>query len=101
MTPTSKPIVFFGRGKQLVAPRVKQTALAHAIPVLQPRQLSDITPHIQALGQPVGVLVSYGRIIPQSIIDLFNPGIINLHPSLLPAYRGPTPIEQAILALCA
>ncbi len=128
MTPTSKPIVFFGtedfsdvalnqllaagfavrlvvtkpdtrrgRGKQLVAPRVKQTALAHDIPVLQPRQLADITPHIQALGQPVGVLVSYGRIIPQRIIDLFSPGIINLHPSLLPAYRGPTPIEQAIL----
>jgi methionyl-tRNA formyltransferase len=41
--------------------------------------------------------VAYGRIIPQEIIDIFPHGIINIHPSLLPKYRGPTPIEQAIL----
>ncbi|MBC7459711.1 methionyl-tRNA formyltransferase, partial [Candidatus Saccharibacteria bacterium] len=44
----------------------------------------------------IGVLSSYGRIIPQSIIDLFPLGIINIHPSLLPLYRGPSPIESAI-----
>ncbi|MFZ1600538.1 MAG: methionyl-tRNA formyltransferase, partial [Candidatus Saccharimonas aalborgensis] len=43
-----------------------------------------------------GVLASYGKIIPQSILDLFSPGIINIHPSLLPKYRGPSPIEAAI-----
>lgn len=44
-----------------------------------------------------GVLVSYGKIIPQKVLDLFTPGIINVHPSLLPKYRGPSPIEAAIL----
>jgi methionyl-tRNA formyltransferase len=45
----------------------------------------------------LAVLASYGRIIPQAILDEFPLGIINVHPSLLPIYRGPTPIEQAIL----
>ncbi len=43
------------------------------------------------------MLVSFGKIIPASIIDLFTPGIINVHPSLLPKYRGPSPIESAII----
>ena len=60
-------------------------------------RLSDLTPLITPLQPVVGVLVSFGRIIPQDIIDLFEPGIINLHPSLLPLYRGPSPIETAIL----
>lgn len=42
------------------------------------------------------MLVSYGKIIPQAVIDLFYPGIINVHPSLLPLYRGPSPIRSAI-----
>ena len=42
-------------------------------------------------------MVSFGRIIPQEIIDLFTPAIVNVHPSLLPKYRGPSPIESAIL----
>lgn len=45
----------------------------------------------------VGVLVSYGQIIPQTVLDVFPHGIINIHPSLLPLYRGSTPIESAIL----
>lgn len=92
----TKPDSRKGRGQQLVLPSVKVVAERHNIPVLQPQKLSDITKHIQALDHPVGVLVSYGKIIPQSIIDLFEPGIINLHPSLLPLYRGPSPIESAI-----
>jgi methionyl-tRNA formyltransferase len=56
-----------------------------------------IAEHVAKLHDPIGVLVSYGKIIPQSIIDLFKPGIINVHPSLLPLYRGPSPIESAIL----
>jgi methionyl-tRNA formyltransferase len=92
----TKPDSRKGRGQQLVPPSVKVVAERHNIPVLQPQKLSDITEHIQALGRPVGILVSYGKIIPQSIIDLFEPGIINLHPSLLPLYRGPSPIESVI-----
>ena len=88
----TKPDSRRGRGKQLCQPAVKQLALAHNIPVLQPTKLRDIIPDIQALDQPVGVLVSFGKIIPQVVIDCFSPGIINLHPSLLPRYRGPSPI---------
>ena len=87
-----------GRGQKLVAPLVKQIAETHGIPVWQPTKLIDIIPDIQAFGDVIGVLSSYGRIIPQAIIDLFNPGIINIHPSLLPLYRGPSPIETAIIS---
>ncbi|MFY9228418.1 MAG: methionyl-tRNA formyltransferase [Candidatus Microsaccharimonas sp.] len=86
-----------GRGQKLTAPLVKQIAEKNAIPVWQPTKLSDIAGDIKALGPVSGVLSSYGKIVPQSIIDLFTPGIINIHPSLLPKYRGPSPVETAIL----
>ena len=92
----TKPDAPKGRGKLLTYPAVKTYALERAIPVWQPAKLSDIANDIKALGQPTGVLVSFGKIIPQSILDLFTPGIINVHPSLLPVYRGPSPIESAI-----
>lgn len=92
----TKPDSKKGRGQQLTPPAVKTLATAHNIPVWQPAKLSAVAEDIQALGSPLGVLVSYGKIIPQNILDLFHPGIINLHPSLLPKYRGPSPIEAAI-----
>ncbi len=98
----TKPDSRKGRGRELAKPLVKQIAEAHNIPVWQPLKLAEI--HEQVLDitkrtgeAPLGVLVSYGKIIPQSIIDLFTLGIINVHPSLLPLYRGPSPIESAIL----
>lgn len=93
----TKPDTKRGRNKQLVKPRVKEIGEAHNIPVWQPNKLSDIADDIRQFDSPIGILVSFGKIIPQSIIDLFSPGIINLHPSLLPLYRGPSPIESAIL----
>jgi len=92
----TKPDSKKGRGQQITSPPVKILASRHNIPVWQPEKLKDIASDIQELNNPAGVLVSYGKIIPQSIIDLFSPGIINVHPSLLPKYRGPTPIESAI-----
>lgn len=92
----TKPDSKQGRGHKMTPPLVKVLATSHNIPVWQPIRLRDITPDILALEKPVGVLSSYGKIIPQSTIDLFHPGIINIHPSLLPKYRGPTPIETAI-----
>ena len=59
--------------------------------------MSEITDFVKNFEKPVGVLVSFGRIIPQEIIDLFTPAIVNVHPSLLPKYRGSSPIESAIL----
>lgn len=92
----TKPDSKKGRGQQLTAPQVKTLATRHNIPVWQPTKLTDIAPDVRALGHATGVLVSYGKIIPQAVIDLFTPGIINVHPSLLPRYRGPSPIESVI-----
>ena len=96
----TKPDSRSGRGQKLTKPLVKQIAEAHSIPVWQPTKLLDISNDIKAFNtasnEVVGVLSSFGRIIPQSIIDLFPLGIINIHPSLLPLYRGPSPIETTI-----
>lgn len=92
----TKPDSKKGRGQKLTPPSVKVLASRFNIPVWQPTKLQDIVEDIQALDAPIGVLVSYGKIVPQAIIDLFTPGIVNVHPSLLPKYRGPSPIESAI-----
>ncbi|HEX4662531.1 MAG TPA: methionyl-tRNA formyltransferase [Candidatus Saccharimonadales bacterium] len=93
----TKPNFRRGRSQQLAQPKVKDIALAANIPVWQPHKLIEVQDDIKKLQPVAGVLVSYGKIIPQSIIDLFTPGIINVHPSLLPKYRGPSPIESAIV----
>lgn len=93
----TKPDSRTGRGHRLLPPPVKIFAERHNIPVWQPETLNEIRPDIMKMINPVGVLASYGKIIPTSIIDLFSPGIINIHPSLLPKYRGPSPIETAIV----
>lgn len=92
----TKPDTPRGRGNVMTPPAVKLFALEHNIPVWQPSRLADIIDNIKQIEAPIGVLVSFGKIIPVSIIDLFTPGIINVHPSLLPMYRGPSPIESAI-----
>ena len=93
----TKPDTFRGRGRtQLVEPPVKVIAKRHNIPVWQPHKLTDIAHKIESLRPVAGVLSAYGKIIPENILGLFTPGIINIHPSLLPKYRGPSPIESAI-----
>ena len=92
----TKPDTKRGRGHKLVEPPVKTFAKSHNIPVLQPNKVGEITDYIKQVQPVTGILVAYGKIIPQSVIDLFTPGIINVHPSLLPKYRGPSPIESAI-----
>jgi len=93
----TKPDTFRGRGRtRLVKPPVKEIAERHNIEVWQPNKLADIAHKIESLRPVAGVLSAYGKIIPKSILDLFEPGIINIHPSLLPKYRGPSPIETAI-----
>lgn len=92
----TKPDSARGRGRKLTQPPVKTYALEHNIEVWQPLKLRDITENIEKLQPVAGALVAYGKIIPQSTINLFTPGIINIHPSLLPLWRGPSPIEAAI-----
>lgn len=76
---------------------IATVAREHQVPVLLPTRPTDIREQLQAYHADVGVLAAYGKIVPQSIIDIFPRGIVNVHPSLLPLHRGPTPIESAIL----
>jgi methionyl-tRNA formyltransferase len=73
-------------------------AAQHNIPLLLPNKLSNITDLLAQTGAEIGVLVAYGKIVPQSIIDLFPRGIVNIHPSALPKHRGPTPLESVIVS---
>lgn len=93
----TKPDSPSGRGQKISAPLVKSIAEKNGVEVFQPQKVSEINAKIAQLKPDFGVLVAYGKIIPQSTIDLFPGGIINVHPSLLPKYRGPAPVENAIL----
>ena len=93
----TKPDSRKGRGRELSKSIIKEIAKANTIPIGQPTDVTTIADDIKKLQNPMGVLVSYGKIIPQAIIDLFSPGIVNVHPSLLPLYRGPSPVESVIL----
>jgi methionyl-tRNA formyltransferase len=77
--------------------QVTTVANQHKIPVLSPLKLTEIASQLKSYNATAGVLLAYGKIIPQSIIDIFPRGIINIHPSLLPLHRGSTPIESVIL----
>jgi methionyl-tRNA formyltransferase len=93
-------LVFFGNqklatGVQTDAPL--QPALTDAGYQIVSSVTGDIPDDLADSEAEAAVLVAYGQIIPQAVIDLFPKGIINIHPSLLPLYRGPTPIEAAIL----
>lgn len=93
----TKPDSRKGRGQKIIEPSVKRYAKEKNIPFIQPSNSDEMNKFIIQFKQPVGVLVSFGKIINQETLNLFTPGIINLHPSLLPQYRGPSPIEAAIL----
>ncbi|MFH7319160.1 methionyl-tRNA formyltransferase [Desulfurivibrio sp. D14AmB] len=88
-----------GRGKKLSPPPVKELALAHKIPVLQPSKIRtpEFLAEIGALQPDLLVVVAYGRILPGPLLNLPPHGTINVHGSLLPAYRGAAPIQWAIL----
>lgn len=95
----TKPDAAKGRGQKMYSNPIKRCAEENNIPVLQPPRLKDAIDSIKNLKPTAAILVSYGKIIPQQVLDLFAPiGIINIHPSLLPRYRGPSPIEATILA---
>ncbi len=88
-----------GRGMKLVYSPVKEVALEHDIPVFQPenfreeatvQQLRDLAPDVIAV-------VAYGRILPQKVLDIPPKGCINIHASILPAYRGSAPYQWAVL----
>jgi methionyl-tRNA formyltransferase len=87
-----------GRGGELAASPVKETALRFSLPVHQPERIRRPEPveQLKQMQPDAMVVVGYGQIIPQSIIDIPRHGIINVHASLLPKYRGAAPIQWAI-----
>lgn len=89
-----------GRGRKLHASPVKQRAQALELPLQQPPSLKDEAAFeaLAALRPDVIAVVAYGLLLPQSVLDLPRYGCINLHPSLLPRWRGAAPIERAVLA---
>jgi methionyl-tRNA formyltransferase len=93
----TKPDSRTGRGQEMSSPAVKRLAEAKSIPVFQPTKVSEINAQLAKLKPDAGIVVAYGKLIPVSTLELFPKGLINVHPSLLPKYRGATPIEAAIL----
>lgn len=89
-----------GRGKNLTASPVKQVALAHDVPILQPATLKDegSVVALEALRPDIMIVAAYGLILPQSVLDIPRMGCLNVHASLLPRWRGAAPIQAAILA---
>ena len=87
-----------GRGAPVTASPVKQTALRLGLPVHQPERIRrpEIVEQLRTFNSEAMVIVGYGQIIPQSIIDIPPRGIVNVHASLLPKYRGAAPIQWAI-----
>ncbi len=88
-----------GRKQLITPPPVKITAQKYNISVLQPEKLDDtVAREINKVGIDLFVVASYGKIIPEHILTLPKHGAINIHPSLLPKFRGPTPIQTTLLS---
>ena len=88
-----------GRKKELKESPVKEWAKAQAIVPQQPDSLKDgsIDDQIQKMNPDIALVVAYGKLIPEHILNMPQCGTANVHPSLLPEYRGPAPIQYAIL----
>lgn len=89
-----------GRGRKLIPGPVKQLALDNSLPVYQPTSLkaADSQAELAALQADVMVVVAYGLLLPQAVLDIPRLGCVNLHGSLLPRWRGAAPVQRAIEA---
>jgi methionyl-tRNA formyltransferase len=85
-----------GRGKRLQASPVKLRALELGLEVAQPDRLSELAGRIAGLSPDLYVVASYGKILPQATLDGARLGALNVHPSLLPLYRGATPLQSQL-----
>ena len=95
-TQTDKPK---GRGNKMQAPPVKEYATARNIPVFQPKTLRDeaVLEEIRAAAPDMIVVAAYGKIFPESLLQIPKFGCINVHGSLLPEYRGAAPVQRCII----
>jgi methionyl-tRNA formyltransferase len=88
-----------GRGQHVSESPVKALAAAHGLPVLQPERLRDpaVADTLRDWRPDLGVVAAYGKLIPESILALPPHGMINVHASLLPKYRGAAPVQRAVI----
>lgn len=96
----SQPSRARGRGRKAAPPPVAQLALERGLPLLQPERVREplFLDHLQSVKPDLAVVVAFGQIFRRSLLELPRLGCINLHASLLPAYRGAAPIQAAIAA---
>ena len=89
-----------GRGQHPHPPPIKQVAQTHTVPVLQPDRLRDerFVAALRAFHPDLGVVAAYGKILTDSVLQIPRLGLINVHASLLPRYRGAAPIHRAVMA---
>lgn len=96
VTRPDKPV---GRKQILTPPPVKTLALNQGIALIQPDKITDeVIAEIDSLKPDLYVIVAYGKILPQVLLDIPPKGSINIHPSLLPKYRGPSPLQATLLS---
>ncbi|MFH1460938.1 MAG: methionyl-tRNA formyltransferase, partial [Patescibacteria group bacterium] len=86
-----------GRQQELTPPPVKELAGQLDLKIFQPIKIAEIKSEIKKLAPDLIIAAAYGQIIPQDILEIPSRGALNLHPSLLPKYRGPSPIQTAVL----
>jgi len=88
-----------GRGRKVTSSPIKKGAIKLGLKFFQPQNINEpeFISQLKELKAEAGVIVAYGRILKREIIDVMEKGWINFHPSLLPKYRGPSPIQWAIL----
>lgn len=87
-----------GRGSALVPSPVRAAAETLGLPVATPTRAREIVADVEALGADLGVVVAFGQLLPQALLDAIPGGLVNVHFSLLPRWRGAAPVERAILA---
>lgn len=89
-----------GRGQRIAASPVKQVAADRGARILQPERLADdaFLSTLSALESDLAIVAAYGRMLPDAVLDAPRLGTINIHPSLLPEYRGAAPVQRAIIA---
>jgi methionyl-tRNA formyltransferase len=89
-----------GRGHKLQPTATHTVALAHAVPVLQPEKIrtGEFIETVAALEADLGVVAAYGKILPDALLRVPRLGMINVHGSVLPAYRGAAPVHRAVIA---
>ena len=88
-----------GRGKEMQFSPVKECAVKHGIPVFQPKKIREPenVEFLKNYPADISVVIAFGQILPREILEMYPYGCINVHASLLPAYRGAAPIQWAVI----